>query len=224
MDGHNNRSPVPEREITRTGHSRTQHAGGKSPGEIGGLITPTGEPAYYAKPIAEKSFADSFSASGTVTSTGRHFNMLICFFNAGTVNEWRTPNTVALRLYGRGDVFYAYVEYMTGRWRAGGDSPRSFPLVKDPDTGKDTFKGYATGVKHQWSLTYDPKGNNGAGAVIATIDGDTAICHRRAKQDDARFNHFGLMNTVKSADTGGEVGRRRQRRRDRIVHERSEVG
>ena len=35
-----------------------------------------------------------------------------------------TPNSVALRLYGRGDVFYAFVEYATGRWRAGGDSPR----------------------------------------------------------------------------------------------------
>ena len=62
--------------------------------------------------------------------------MLIGFFNSGMVNEWRTPNTVALRLLGRGDVFYAYVEYTTGKWRAGGDSPGGFATVKDEKTGR----------------------------------------------------------------------------------------
>ncbi len=208
-DGHNNHSSVPERrEITQDfGYSRTRNAGGKSEGEIGGLITPAGEPAYYAKPIAEKTFADKLTASGTLNCTGRHFNMLVCFFNAGTVNEWRTPNTVALRLYGRGDVFYAYVEYMTSRWRAGGDSPRPFPMVKEAESERLTFKGYASRKKHRWSLTYDPEANNGLGAVVATVDEDTAICHLDAghKQDGAVFNHFGLLNVVKSADTGGEV-------------------
>ena len=115
-DGRNNRSTVPDVRtmVQEFGYSDTNHAGGKSAGELGGMITPAGEAAYYAKPIAKKSY-ERMMASGTLNCTGRHFNVLVCFFNANTLKEWRTPNTVALRLYGRGDVFYAYVEYATGK-------------------------------------------------------------------------------------------------------------
>ena len=34
---------------------------------------------------------------------------LVGFFNAETINEWRTPNTIALRIQGRGDRFFAFV-------------------------------------------------------------------------------------------------------------------
>jgi hypothetical protein len=47
---------------------------------------------------------------------------LIGFFNTNTVNEWRTPNTIAIRIYGRGTYFLAYLDYGTGLWRAGGGS------------------------------------------------------------------------------------------------------
>lgn len=208
-DGFNNRSKAfePRTIVQNFGFSRTQHAGGNGPGEIGGMITPAAEPAYYARKISTKTFEDILTASGTFNCTGRHFNLLICFFNADSINEWRTPNTVALRLYGRGDVFYAYVEYMTQRWRAGGDSPTPFPTVKDPETGRETFKGFPSNTKHRWSLKYDPKANNGAGAVFATIDDVTAVCHLDVghQKDGAKFNRFGLLNVVKSADTGGEV-------------------
>jgi len=208
-EGRNNRSQVwKPREVRQDfGYSATHHAGGGAPGEIGGFVTPTGEPAYYARKIAPRTFNQPLTASGVLNCTGRHFNVLVGFFNVGTLNEWRTPNTVALRLYGRGDVFYAYVEYMTQRWRAGADSPQPFPTVKDPETGRDTFQGFASGVPHKWTLTYDPAANDGAGAVTATIDGITAVCHLSPghKADGAAFNRFGLLNVVKHADTGGEV-------------------
>src|SRR5204863_3523461 len=132
--------------------SRTAHVGGK-PGEVGGFISPAAEPAWYAHKLRPKTFDDSLSASGTLLCRGRQFHVLVAFFNAGTVNEWRTPNTVALRLYGRGDVFYAYVEYATGRWRAGGDSPGGFATVRDPTTGRLDLKGFPGGTNnvHQWS-------------------------------------------------------------------------
>ena len=98
---------------------------------MGGFVTPSAEPAFYAKKIPERSFADPMSASGTLVCEGRQFHVLVGFFNAGTVNEWRTPNSIAIRLQGRGEHFYAYVEYTTARWRSGGDSPADFSLVKD---------------------------------------------------------------------------------------------
>jgi hypothetical protein len=147
------------------------------------------------------------TASGRLACTGRAFHTVVGFFRADTLNEWRTPNTVSLRLYGRGDVFYAYVEYCTAKWRAGGDSPGGFATVRDPMTGKVKPKGFPTGVPHAWSLTYDPTGNNGTGSVTVTLAGQTAVCHLDPghKADGATFDRFGLVPVLKSADGGGEV-------------------
>ena len=115
-ESHNNRSTTPgPRQVRQDfGFSNTSHAGGKA-GELGGFITPAAEPAYYAKKLSTKTFGDTLTASGTLACTGRKFHALIGFFNADTLNEWRTPNTIALRISGRGDVFYAWLEYATQR-------------------------------------------------------------------------------------------------------------
>src|SRR5262245_63598452 len=142
-DSHNNRSaPSPPREVRQSfGYSNTSHSGGK-PGEIGGLITPAAEPAFYAKKLTQYSFNDRLIASGNLVCTGKQFHTLIGFFNADTVNEWRTPNTIALRISGRGDAFYAWLEYCTGRWRAGRPRPRGFPTEKYPKTARMRLKGF----------------------------------------------------------------------------------
>ena len=59
----------------------------------------------------------------------------------------------------------------------------------------------------QWTLTYDPKGNDGKGVITATIGNDTAVCNLDAghKADGATFNRFGILNVMKSADSGSEV-------------------
>jgi hypothetical protein len=210
-DALNNRSTAfHEREITqRFGFSATQHAGGQAAGELGGLITPAAEPAYYAKQIPPATFEDKLTASGTLVVPGdRPFHALIAFFNADTLNEWRTPNTIAIRINGRGDVFFAYVEYCTSRWRAGGDSPGGFATLEDPQTGRKQLRGFKTGgAPHRWSLSYDPAGHGGAGSIAVTIDNETAICHLDAghKQDGARFNRFGLMTVMKQWDDPGEA-------------------
>jgi hypothetical protein len=207
--GQNNRaaSPAP-REIRQDfGYSHTAHAGG-APGEIGGFLSPAAEPAYYAKAISAATLRDELTASGTLAMDGRPTHALIGFFNVGTLNEWRTPNTIALRVSGRGDVFYAWVEYATERWRAGGAEPRGFPKRRDPKTGRDELMGFAaTGAAHRWTLRYDPLANGGGGAVMATIDDQTAVCHLSDghKADGATFNCFGILNVMKSADTGGEL-------------------
>jgi hypothetical protein len=208
-EGRNNRSATPApRELRQDfGYSKTSHASDKA-GELGGFITPAGEPAYYAKTLPAKTFDDALTASGTLACTGRRFHALIGFFNANTLNEWRTPNTIALRISGRGDVFYAWLEYATGRWRAGGDSPQGFPRERDPKTGRSRLKGFAAkGAVHRWSLRYDPKGNDGRGVITATIGDVKAVCNLAVghKSDDTTFNRFGLLTVMKSAAAGGEV-------------------
>ncbi len=207
-EGRNNRATSPEpREIRQDfGFSPTGHAGGRR-GELGGFLTPAAEPAYYAAKIPTRTFRDAMSASGTMACTGRQFHALVGFFNSETLGDWRTPNTIALRVYGRGDVFFAYVEYCTGRWRAGGDSPQAFG-TNDPQTGRIALRPFASeGVPHEWSLRYDPDGHDGGGSITATIDDQTAVCHLDAghKADGASFDRFGLMNVAKHADSGGEL-------------------
>lgn len=209
-EGRNNRSDrFPGRTVRQDfGFSLTQRAGGRAAGEIGGLFTPAAEPSYYGKVIEQKTFADKLTASGVLACGNGPVHVLIGFFNARTVNEWRTPNTIALRIQGRGDVFYAYVEYATSRWRAGGDNPRPFARIRNPKTQKDEIRGFAArGAVHTWTLAYDPEGHEGRGTITATIDGETSVCELDPghKADGATFNRFGLLGVSKSADSPGEL-------------------
>src|SRR2546430_14487229 len=80
-EGVNNRGrePGPRTIKQDFGYSaRTSHAGG-TPGEMGGLITPAAEPAYYAKTIAAKAFDDRLRASGKVLCKGPRAHVLIGF-------------------------------------------------------------------------------------------------------------------------------------------------
>ena len=207
--GHNNRaaSPVPRSVRQDFGYSASAHTGGR-PGEMGGLITAAAEPAFYARKIPRQSFDDALGASGKLACPTGRFHILVGFFNADTLNEWRTPNTIALRLQGRGDFFYAFVEYCTSRWRGGGDSPGGFSQLRDAATGRLRLKGFPSGANvHSWSLRYDPKGNAGNGRITVVLDNETSVCDLAPghKADGAVFNRFGLLNVMKSADNAGEV-------------------
>src|SRR3954463_3457849 len=209
-DARNNRASSPEPRTIQQDFgfsATTSHCGGSS-GEMGGFINPAAEPAYYAKALPTLSFDDTLSASGKFVCAKGRFHVLVGFFNSNSIHEWRTPNTVAIRLQGRGDYFYAYVEYTSSKWRAGGDSPGGFAVIKDPATGRNRLKGFPSGPTiHEWSLQYDPKGNGGTGSIRVTLDGEASICHLDAdhEADGATFNRFGLLNVMKQWDNGGEV-------------------
>ncbi|MEW6157091.1 MAG: hypothetical protein AB1813_06635 [Verrucomicrobiota bacterium] len=196
-EGRNNRAtdPSPRRIVQNFGFSSfTSNAGG-TPGEIGGSITPAGEPAFYAKVITPASFNEPLSASGTLNVPQGGGHTLIGFFNADTVNEWRTPNTIAIRIYGRGTYFLAYLDYGTALWRAGGGS---FGGEASIPTGS---------ADYPFSLSYDPNGAGGRGTVTATLGSYSAVMTLEAghKADGATFNRFGILNVMKSADDPGQL-------------------
>src|SRR5262245_7776180 len=126
-DGHNNRAQTPEPRLVRQDFGYDP-AGKK----VGGVITPAAEPASYGQPLPPRGFGDKMVASGTMTVPEGPGNTLVGFFNADTLKEWRTPNTIAFRINGRGEGFHVHVEYATARWRAGGD----FFGKVNPTTGK----------------------------------------------------------------------------------------
>src|SRR5437762_7367814 len=196
-DGRNNRAtdPSPRQIIQNFGFSSSSTNAGGPAGEIGGFITPAGEPAFYGKVITPASFNDSLSASGILNVPQGGGHTLIGFFNADTVNEWRTPNTIALRIYGRGNYFLAYLEYGTGLWRAGGGSFGGEPPI--PSGGAD----------YPFSFTYDPNGAGGLGTVTSTFGSYSSVMTLDSshKADGAMFNRFGILNVMKSADDPGQI-------------------
>jgi hypothetical protein len=195
-DGKNNRaqSPAPRQIVQNFGFSSTSNAGGPG-GEIGGFITPAGEPAYYGKVITVQSLNEPLSASGVLNVPAGEGHTLIGFFNSDTVNEWRTPNTISLRIYGRGSYFLAYADYATQLWRAGGNA-----FGGEAQIPSGTFD-------YNFSLSYDPNGAGGRGTVTATIGEQTAVTTLEPghKADGAMFDRFGILNVIKSADGGGRV-------------------
>jgi hypothetical protein len=201
-DGHNNRSVRPEPVQQDFGRSAlTAHAAGEA-GEIGGRITPAAEPAYYAKKLSRLTLDDSLAASGRILVETGSGHTLIGFFNAGTLNEWRTPNTLALRILQRGEVFHCHVEHCTRKWRAGAG------IIGFHDKERDRMeaKELAGGNVYQWSLKYEPRAD-GSGLVTATFDGEVAAYELSAEHraDGAEFTHFGLLNVNKQWDDGGRL-------------------
>src|SRR5437667_330346 len=196
-DGRNNRAtdPAPRQIVQNFGFSSSSTNAGGSAGEFGGFITPAGEPAFYGKVITAASFNDPLSASGILNVPQGGGHTLIGFFNTNTVNEWRTPNTIALRIYGRGTYFLAYLEYGTGLWRAGGTSFGGEAAI--PSGAAD----------YPFSLTYDPNGAGGRGTVSATFGSYSTVLTLDSghKADGAIFNRFGILNVMKSADDPGQI-------------------
>ena len=196
-EGRNNRAtdPGPRTIVQNFGFNGFSTNAGGAPGEIGGFITPAGEPAFYGKVITTASFNDPLSASGILNVPQGGGHTLIGFFNADTANEWRTPNTIALRIYGRGTYFHAYPEYGTGLWRAGSGALGGEASIP---TGA---------VDYPFSLHYDPEGADGRGTITATLGSYSTVMTLDAghKADGALFNRFGILNVMKSADDPGQV-------------------
>lgn len=195
-DGHNNRLGLNNPTTVRQDFGYTNSSRFKKPA-IGGWVAAAATPAFYAKKIGPFDLRNSFSASGKIIVPKGGENVLIGFFNDATAREWRTANTIALRVDGRKTNFYAYLEYCTSKWRAGAVFPQ-----KGPDPRRWEFEG-GDGV-HTWSLSYDAK----AGTITGSMDGRETVLpfvngHR---EDGLTVNHFGILNCLKSDDMHhGEV-------------------
>ncbi len=185
------------------GYSAASHHAGGQPSEVGGRINPAGEAAYYGyrlpKPLT---LDDPIAASGKIVVPRGPGHFLLGFFNPGTLNAWRTPNTLVARINGRGDGFHCHVEYCTSRWRC------------DAGVIGQILPGHRVEAKeipcdrvYEWRLAYDPLGAGGNGLLAFTLDGTTATCSivKEHRADGATLTHFGLLPVLKSWDSAGEV-------------------
>ncbi|PYJ01604.1 MAG: hypothetical protein DME25_17790 [Verrucomicrobia bacterium] len=145
---------------------------------------------------------DSLSASGKILVMPGPGHFLLGFFNASTLNEWRTPNTIVLRINGRGESFHCHLEYCSSRWRA--EAGVIGEIVRGE---RIAAKAIPCGKVYAWRLVYDPKGGQGNGLITLTLGNETATCKITAehRSDGASFTHFGLLPVLKAWDDAGQV-------------------
>jgi hypothetical protein len=202
-EGRNNRSAKPAPVRQDFGWSPGTTIANGTPGEIGGIICPAAEPAYYAKKISTRTFNNVLTASGRLKAEKGAGHTLIGFFNARTLNEWRTPNTLALRIQQRGEILHCHLEHCTSKWRAGAGIIGRYDKLRDRMVPKEL----PCGRVYAWSLKYDPRGHGEAGVVTATLDGETSSYELSPehKSDGAEFDHFGIVNVMKQLDGSGRL-------------------
>jgi hypothetical protein len=161
--------------------------------EIGGTIQRSVTPAYFGKVISPRTLNDKLSASGKfrVTRADSNSGMLFGWFNE-TSRGWRTPNSLVFRLDGNGGKFWVFYEYGTQHWFTGGGG--CFEGEQYQTTPTKPFR--ADGSMHEWSLSYNPDANGGAGAMTFNLDGTeyVQVLAPDHKKDGALFNRFGMFN------------------------------
>lgn len=179
-------------------NSESNRAGGQR-GEIGGRINPAGEPAYYAyrlpKPLT---FESALSAEGKVYVAPGAGHFLLGFFNGDTLKEWRTANSLVVRINSRGETSHFHFEYCTSKWRANAG------VIGEIVPGERiSAKEIPNGKVWTWKLSYEPQ----AGIATFRLGDTTAKCELEAdhRTDGATFTHFGLMPIPKTWDSPGEI-------------------
>lgn len=227
-EAHNNRiPPKPGRMVQQDfGYSAT-HFAGAAAGEIGGHIQRSTTPASYAAPLADKSLDDVLEASGSfaINASQPGAGVFFGWFQSQQPGGSGRPiGSLGLNLDFEREGGRLAVRLITGGNRSCGTfiTPylpgqyRPTPLKND-------------GTRYHWTLRYDPQAKHGDGQFTFTLkSGDHPVpaldaalsvaaqaeARRRFpftstftvdlppgfRQENARFDRFGLMNMMK---TGG---------------------
>ncbi len=171
FEGHQNRVVLKSVPIVAQdfGYSPTQFAGA-AVGEIGGRITRTTRPAYYASKIAPKTLGDKLSASGAfaITASQPGAGLFFGWFNAQQPGGSGRPiGSLGLHMDFEGSGGRLAVRLITGSNQSCGTfiTPylpgkyRTTPLKND-------------GTRYRWTLDYDPAGAAGNGRFSFTLRSD----------------------------------------------------
>src|SRR5262249_22705894 len=142
----------------------SQLAGGEKAGELGGTFWRTEGPvASYGDKVGPLSTDDKLIAHGKLSFRvgSPDSGMLIGWFNSKTVNQENgLRDFVGVRVEGPtrvGHYFGPVVAYSDGSGAKVEKAPILSPEAKS----------------HDWSIEYDPKANNGNGAVTVHLDDES---------------------------------------------------
>ena len=170
---------------------------------IGGLLHPAGEAAYYGyrlpKPL---DLSAPLAASGKINVSRGPGHFLLGFFNANTLNEWRTANTLVLRINPRGDTWHCHLEYCSSQWRA--EAGVIGEIIRGERLRQTEIP---AGRAYDWELKYFPPKNQDRAYFTLKLGEWSARCDIIPEHfnDGATFTHFGLLPIPKTWDSPGEA-------------------
>jgi hypothetical protein len=195
----------PRTAVQDFGFSATTRFAGGQPGEIGGKITRTSQLASYAAKIPTRTLNDAFSASGafTFTETGPAAGVFIGFFDDQQTETARPTNSLGMNF----DTEHTGARLAVRMINANNESCGHFVTHFIP--GKFRPTPLRKGVRYEWTLKYDPAGNNGGGEFTYTLSGydrekdpiDSPITVDLPpgfKKTGATFTRFGMVNMRKA--------------------------
>src|SRR5678815_1737251 len=180
-DGKRNRPPTASLPFIEQdfGYSRSHHAG-KAAGEIGGRLSPSIRPAWYAKVIPNRTLDEPLSAKGSLcvreaqSISGWHTqgNLYVGWFTGDARDLiWRPRNFIGFRLQSFNEPNGALVEltYGTSAWQAGGMFVNAAGGGQQRNVRELSNAALLRIVpdrsKHSWTCVYDPAAANGAGEI-----------------------------------------------------------
>jgi uncharacterized protein len=213
-DAQNNRVKVetPNAVVQDFGYSKTNHAGGNLPGEIGGRVQRASRSAFYGMRLDQPKTLDGklrCSGSFAVTQSSGTSCLYFGWFNSKTP-ESRPYNWLGFCLAGERTGCAVNVGYRTAGGYAGGPGrvtgygPGWYAKPKV----RDIHLIPADGMRYTFELTYDPGGADGAGEITFTLGGTVPFTggpfryklppeHRKS---GATFDSFGIINALSSGN------------------------
>jgi hypothetical protein len=175
------------------GYSPGTKLAGGSPGEVGGKFWRGGSYGYYADRVGLLTLTNRLQASGKVVLLvgAPDSDMFLGWFNNASKEESpaQSGNFLGVHVGGPTRVgHYFQPIVVTGKGTRGGS--KAGPVL-------------APNKVFDWSLVYDPQGNEGKGSIKVSLGDESVTFDMRPQQkaEGAVFDRFGLF----TSRTGGQM-------------------
>jgi hypothetical protein len=197
-DGSGNRATYQDREVVGAhnfGFSPKSNFAGGSPGEVGGDLWRSGAYGYYADRVGPLTLENKLEAGGKVVLLvgAPDSDIYLGWFNSAEKEKppAKSGNFLGIHVGGPTRVgHYFNPEFATRKGTTG-------HLKKGPVL--------VPGKVLDWSLLYEPAGNDGNGEIKVTLGKETVALPMKAgsKSEGATFDRFGLFTST----IGGQLVR-----------------
>jgi hypothetical protein len=183
------------------GFSQASNFAGGSPGELGGMLWRSGLYSYYADAVGPLSLNDRLEASGKVVlEVGPpDSGMYIGWFNSAEKENspQQAGSFVGVKIGGPTRVGHYFLPaYATAlKQKPLDDKSRQHP--PNISVEKGTGPVLVPQKVFDWKLVYDPKANNGNGAIEVQLGSEsvTLVLKNSDKSKGASLDRFGLFTT-----------------------------
>ncbi len=195
--GVGNRTTYEDREVVGAHDfafiAKTNHAGGKAPGEVGGGLWRSGAYGYYADKVGPLNLDQKLEARGKakLVTAGPDSDMHIGWFSSATKDKSpdEAGNFVGIHVGGPTRIGHYFIpQFATSTGTKG--KVEQGPII-------------TPGKIFDWSLVYDPAANNGNGEMRVTLGTESVTLALKPgqKAQDATLDRFGLF----TSQAGGQM-------------------